>query len=89
MVVEGAVSSNAKPGESSVPLIVAERSDFYPWSDGTNLVFKRGPALIFSHSDTHLAKNFEMALRHLEYNPKIFHLQETEATLKNSNFKPL
>jgi hypothetical protein len=80
------VNSNAKPGENSVPLILSERFDLYPWSNGTNLVFKRGPALIFSQSYNHLAKNIEVALKHIEYSPTVYRLQETEATLKNSNF---
>jgi hypothetical protein len=84
MVVEGAVSSNAKPGQSSVPLVLAQRFDFYPWSNGTNLVFKRGPALIFCQSENHLAKDFEVALKHLEYSPMLLKLSEAEATLKNS-----
>jgi hypothetical protein len=84
MVAVEAVSSSAKPGQSSVPLVVAERFDFYPWSNGTNLMFRRGPALIFSQSDNHLAKDFEVALKHLEYSPMLLKLSETESTLKNS-----
>jgi hypothetical protein len=89
MVVEGAVSSNAKLRQSNVPLIFYERSDFYPWNNGTNLVFKRGPALIFNHpTHSHMAEKFEVALKHLEYSPTLLKLSEAEATLKNSNFKP-
>jgi hypothetical protein len=80
-VVE-AVTSNAKPGQRSVPLVVAERSDFFPWSSD-NLVFKRGPALIFSKDNCLLAKDFEVALKHLEYSPKLIHLSQTKETLNN------
>jgi hypothetical protein len=88
VVVEGAVSSNAKQVESSVPLITAERSDFYPWSSD-NLVFKRGPALIFSQqAHSLLAKNFEKALENLEYCPRLINLSETEVTLQNREPQP-
>jgi hypothetical protein len=84
MVVEPAVSSNARRVESSVPLVLAERSEFYPWSSET-LVFKRGPALIFSHqTHSNLAQKFEKSLKHLEYSPKLLKLSEAEATLENS-----
>jgi hypothetical protein len=83
MVVELEVSSNAQL-KKSVPLVLAERFDFYPWNNGTNLVFKRGPALIFSHQ-THinLAQKFVVALKHLEYSPKLIHLSKTKETLQN------
>jgi hypothetical protein len=68
--------------ESSVPLIAAARCEFYPWSS-TNLVFKRGPALIFSEVHMHLAKDFEVALKQLEYSPILFTLSETKTTLKS------
>jgi hypothetical protein len=84
-----AISLNAQPkesmGESSVPLISAERSDFYPWSNSTNQLFKRGTALVF-HDETHssyLAKNFQLALKHLEYTPVLYNLSDMEKTLKN------
>jgi hypothetical protein len=84
MVVEPAVSSNARRVESSVPLVLAERFDFYPWNNGSNLVYKRGSALIFSQqAHSHLAKKFEESLKHLEYSPKLIHLSKTKETLQN------
>ena len=83
LVADLEVSSNAKPGGSSLNLILSKRFDFYPWSNDTNLVFKRGPALIFSQLDNHLAKKFEGALKQLEYSPRKFNLLDIEETLKN------
>jgi len=83
MVVVEAVNSNVKQVKRSVPLILAERSDFYPWSSD-KLVFKRGPALIFSHqTHSNLAQKFEVALKHLEYSPKLINLSKTKETLQN------
>jgi hypothetical protein len=80
-IVESAVSLNANKVESG-PLVLAERYDFYPWSSN-NLVFKRGPALIFSQDNCQSAKDFEVALKYLEYSPISINLSETEATLEN------
>jgi hypothetical protein len=82
-VVEDAVSSNSSKVESG-PLVTSERYDFYSWRDDNNTVAKRGPAIIFSRENGQLAKNFESALKHLEYSPKMLNLTETEATLKSS-----
>jgi hypothetical protein len=84
MVVVEAVNSNVQRVERSVPLVVAKRFDFYPWSNGTNLVYKRGPALIFNHqTNSNLAQKFEVALKHLEYSPKLINLSKTKETLQN------
>jgi hypothetical protein len=77
------VGSNAKQVESSGPLVSAERYDFYPWSSA-NLLYKRGPALIFSQDNCNMAHDFKVALNHLEYSPDLLNLSRTEATLKNS-----
>jgi hypothetical protein len=82
MVVELEVISNAQL-KKSVPLVLAERFDFYPWSRG-NLVLKRGSALIFSHqTHSNLAQKFEIALKQIEYSPKLINLSKTKETLQN------
>lgn len=78
-IVGGAASSTNSESEG----VAEERFDFYPWSRGT-LVFKRGPALIFSQDNCHLAKELGMALKHLEYSPMLLNLSESKAILKNS-----
>jgi hypothetical protein len=77
------VGSNGRPTEYG-SLIPVERFDFYSWRSSNNRVLKRGSALIFSQSDNHdLTKDFEVALKHLEYSPKLIDLSKTKETLQN------
>lgn len=78
--VEKSSSSNDKT-ESKTG---RQRYDFYRWKR-VDLVFSRGFALVF-HQDhsQELAKQFEGALRDLEYTPLLHPLSKTEETLANS-----
>jgi hypothetical protein len=78
--VEKPVFHNALKGNSN--LITVERSSFYPWSC-PNMVFRRGPALIFSQPQSHMAIDFGLALKQLEFTPVLFDLLKTEETLIN------
>jgi hypothetical protein len=83
LLKEDSVKSNAMQVLSKVPLGSFERDAFYPWSNGTNLLFKRGPALIFSYPHSQLANDFKEALTYLEYSPMLINLSDLEATLQN------
>jgi hypothetical protein len=82
--VEGEVASNAKKTKSG-PVVSTKRYDFYPWSSN-NMLFKRGTALIFSQANCQMAKDFEVALKHLEFCPILLDLSKAVATLGNSKF---
>jgi hypothetical protein len=80
---ENPVKSNAMQVLPKVPLGSFERDAFHPWINGTNLLFKRGPALIFSYPNSPLANDFKEVFTHLEYSPMLINLSNLETTLQN------
>lgn len=82
--IEEQVTANATRVGNG-PLGSFERDSFYKWCC-FNQVYKRGPALIFSLDQSQLVKDFDIALKHLEFSPLWRNLSETEAALKNSMY---